>query len=260
MSPSPSPRASTAVHGPARAVCGPTGEHRCVRAGRCVAADIDTQSDRRRGAATSLPDTVCDGCAERVVRALRELPRDYVALEAILGHHARAVEKVSGSPELPVPPRLDVLVAQADIDIELSTWAAPVAAELNIVWDVARMAAQRPGPRLTRAARLLAVNVVLLLRLGPVEVMGWTYGPVRTTRTGVEGALRLLDLHQRAQLLITGGPGDSRLSVPCPSCEGVLIRRNGADHVECQGCPRTWPEADYRRLCVILAEDYRRPA
>jgi len=37
----------------------------------------------------------------------------------------------------------------------------------------------------------------------------------------------------------------------------VLLRRNGMDHVECQSCPRRWPESDYRRLCLVLAEDYR---
>ena len=231
--------------------------HRCARGGLCADAEIDTESGRRRGAGTEAADTLCDGCGEKLRRALHVLPRIYVQLEEILDQHTRRHEKVAGSPDLPVPPRLDVLVLQADLDDTLSTWAEPVAEQLGVDWDTARMAGHRPGPRIQRAARLLALHVPLLLHLGPVDVVVRGADPAVTTRTGVEAALELLDLHQRARLLITGGSGDARLPVPCPSCEGVLIRRNGLDQVECQGCPCTWPETEYRRLCKVLAQDYR---
>lgn len=231
--------------------------HRCARAGRCADAEVD-DAGRRLGAVTELADTLCGRCATAVRRALDALPRDYAELELILDAQTWAAEKVSGSPELPVPPRLDVLTAQAEIDAELSTWAEPVAEQLGVDWDTARMAGHRPGPRVQRAAHLLACHVTLLLRLGPVDVLAW--GPAgwsATTRTGTEAAVRLLTCHQHARLLVCGGSGDVRLPVPCPSCRGVLLRRNGMSHVACQHCPRSWPEEDYRRLCLVLAEDYR---
>jgi hypothetical protein len=234
-------------------------EHRCLRGARCVAAEVDTESGRRQGAVTMVSTTLCDDCGVRVSPALRDLPRVYIELEMIIDQHrTRPGQKVSGSPEPPIPPRLDVLTAQADIDHELSTWAPPIAHRLGITWNPRQMAAHRPGPRIHRAAHLLALHTTMLLRIGPAMVTDWTYGYQRhTVRTGVEAAGRILDIHRHARLLTTGGPGDSRLPVPCPSCEGTLIRRNGMDHVECQGCPRTWPEHHYRQLCLVLAQDYQ---
>lgn len=246
-----------APHGHAGRPDGAAGEHRCVRDARCAAAERDTESNRLRGATTPTANTLCDGCGERVRRAHHHMPRAYVELETLLDHHTRARVKVHGTPDPPIPPRLDILTLQADLDHHLSTWAPPIAHALGIGWDTHRMAAQRPGPRLARAAHLLALHTVLLLRLGPTPVTDWIGGPVTVTRTGTDAALRALHLHQRAHLLTTGGSGDARLPVPCPSCEGVLIRRNGMDHVQCQNCPRTWPEDHYRRLCLILAQDYR---
>lgn len=50
-----------------------------------------------------------------------------------------------------------------------------------------------------------------------------------------------------------------RLAAPCPACEmrGLvetsLIRDDGADHVSCRICGSSWPEAEYRRLTLVLA-------
>jgi hypothetical protein len=239
------------------AASGALDRYRCARAGACRAAEVDHRG-RRVGVGLEQPDTLCGGCVLAVRRAVAALPRDYAELELILDVRGRAGEKVSGSPELPVPPRLDVLVAQANLDAELSCWVEPVAETLGVDWDTTAMAASRPGPRITRAANLLEPHVGLLLRLEPLDMLGWTAARlVPTTRTGLDGALALLQCHQRARLLSTGGSGDVRLPVPCPSCEGLLVRRNGLSHVACQSCPRTWPEADYARLCAVLADDYR---
>lgn len=231
-----------------------TTQHQCARAGQCSAAQVD-EAGRRCGAAITTPTGLCPACARLIQRAIGALPRDYVDLEGVLDLRARRGEHVSGSPELPVPPRLDVLVAQNAIDTELATWAPHVAHELGISWTA--MHRWRAGPRVTRAAHLLTCHTTLLVTTGPTRVVGWTHGRIHTTRTGLDAALALLQLHQRARLLATGGSGDVRLPVPCPTCEGVLIRPNGLGHVDCRGCGRSWPEADYHRLCLVLAEDYR---
>lgn len=232
--------------------------HRCRRARRCAQHQLD-DAGRPLGAPTSRPHTLCDACAGRVGAACAALPADYAGLEQLLPvHRARPAEKVSGSGELAVPPRLDVLDLQAEIDHLAWTWAEPVAEQLGIDWDTTQVARCRPGPRLQRAAALLAAHTELLLRTEPTDLLGWIAGhPVVLTRDGVDGGVALLDAHQRAQLLITGGSGDVRLPLPCPLCEGVLIRANGASQVDCRGCGRVWPEAEWRRLCLVQAQGYR---
>lgn len=231
--------------------------YRCARGPWCAGAEVD-EAGRRHGAGIGLVDSLCGGCVVALTRALELLPRDYAALELLLDVQNRAAERVSGSPEPPAPPRLDVLDAQTGIDVAVSCWAEPVAERLGVDWDTTAMARRRAGVRVQRAAGLLASAVDVLLRLGPVDVLAWgAYGLTGTTRTGVEAGLVLLDVHRRASLLACGGPGDVRLPVPCPSCEGLLIRRNGMSHVACQSCPRTWPEADYAQLCRVLAVDFQ---
>lgn len=241
-----------------------TDTHRCVR-GRQCANHQTTPDGHRVGAATEAPDSLCTTCERHTGRAVAELPRLYAELETIVGQHRAAGEHVSGTRELPTPPRLDVLTLQADIDATLTAWAQPVAGRCRIRWNPAAVRLLRPGPRVHRAAHILATNLDALLRLPAVPVNVWTadHGVISVKHNGLDGALRLLRLHQRGRQLVTGGSGDARLPVPCPQCEApALVRRNGADQVTCQACGSSWPESDYRRLCLILADDYRaeRPA
>lgn len=233
--------------------------HRCLRGRHC--ADWETTPDGGRlPAATQAPDSLCRTCERRVGRAVAELPRQYAELETIVGQRSTAGEHVSGTREPPTPPRLDVLTLQANIDATLTTWAAPVAARCRIRWNPAAVRLLRPGPRVHRAAHVLASNLDSMLRLPAVPVDVWTadHGVITVKSSGVDGALRLVALHQRGRQLVTGGSGDARLPVPCPQCEApALVRRNGGDQVTCQACGSSWPETDYRRLCMILADDYR---
>lgn len=234
--------------------------HRCLRGRQC--GDRETTPDGRQlGAATEAPDSLCAACERRTGRAVAELPRLYAELETIVGQHRAAGEHVSGTRELPTPPRLDVLVLQADIDAVVTAWAQPVASRCRIPWDVPRVRRLRPGPRVHRAAHILASNLDALLRLPVATIDVWTvdHGVISVKASGMDGALRLLRLHQRGRQLVTGGTGDVRLPVPCPDCEGPLVRRNGADQVDCMTCDNRWPEKDYRLFCLAHA-DHHRPA
>lgn len=238
--------------------------HRCLRGRHC--GDHQTTPDgHRHGAATHAPDSLCPGCERRTGRAIAELPRLYAELETNIAQRSVAGEPVSGTREQPTPLRLDVLTLQADIDATLTAWAEPVASRTRLDWSPPRVHRLRAGPRVHRAAHILATNLDALLRLPVVLINVWTvdHGVITVKASGMDGALRLLRLHQRGRHLVTGGTGDVRLPVPCPQCEApALIRRNGGDHVTCEGCGSSWPETDYRRLCLILADDYRaeRPA
>lgn len=233
--------------------------HRCLRAHQCGDHE-PTPGGGRLGAATAAPDSLCPTCERRTGQAVAELPRLYVDLAAMVGDRSAAGEHVSGTREPPTPVRLDVLALQADIDATVSAWAAPVAARCRLDWDAARVRRWRAGPRVTRAAHILSSNLDAFLRLpaAPIRVWADGHGVITVKASGVDGALRLLQLHQRGRRLVTGGTGDARLPVPCPQCEApALTRRNGADQVSCAACGSSWPESDYRRLCLVLADDYR---
>lgn len=238
--------------------------HHCLR-GRHCHDHITTPDGHRVGADTAAPDSLCPGCERRTGRAIADLPRLYAELETIIGQRSVAGEPVSGTREQPTPPRLDVLTLQAGIDATLTAWAGPVASRCRLDWSPPRVHRLRAGPRVHRAAHILASNMDALLRLPVLDIDVWIadHGVITVKSNGVEGALRLVRLHQRGRHLVTGGTGDVRLPVPCPQCEApALVRRNGGDQVTCEGCGSSWPENDYRRLCLILADDYRaeRPA
>lgn len=233
--------------------------HRCLRGRRCGDPEV-TDDGGQLPAATVAADSLCDTCERRAGRTIGDLPRLYTQLETIIGEHAAGGEHVSGTREPMIPPRVDVLVLQAQLDITLTTWALPVVTRLGITtWDHRRTPRMRAGARVSRAAAILAPNLDALLRVPEMPVLAWSAGRLgMARRRGVDGALDLLALSERGRQLVTGGSGDARLPVPCPSCEApALVRANGRDQVDCRACGRYWPESDYRRLCLILAEDYR---
>jgi ribosomal protein S27E len=236
--------------------------HRCHRGRLCAAWEPDQRgvAGARRGAAIDAAEGLCPACERRVTRAIADLPAVYTQLETIIGEHRSAGEFVSGTRDQPIPPRLDVIITQADIDAVLTAWAAPLASRIRVGWNPGRMAVQRGGVRVTRAAHMLAAHTDALLRIPVQATRVWVagLGPAVIQRSGIHAALDLLALHQRGKFLVTGGSGDARLPVPCPHCEALaLVRANGADQVDCRACGRSWPESDYRRLCLILADDYR---
>lgn len=237
----------------------PTLTHRCLRGRRCVDSE-STPDGKQVPAATVAPDSLCEDCERRTGRAIGDLPRLFTQLETIIGEHAAGGEHVSGTREPVIPPRVDVLVLQAELDATTTCWARIVAPRVRITWDRGQMARMRAGVRVDRGAAILAASMDAFLRLPATPLfrrlkdgtlVGGRY-------RGIDGALNLVTLHERGRQLVTGGSGNARLPVPCPSCEApALVRSNGSDQVDCRACGRYWPESDYRRLCLILAEDYR---
>lgn len=232
--------------------------HRCARGHRCAHAERapEPHGGGLVGAPLDAPQGLCRACDRALARHLRDLPRLYVALEVIIGDHRRTGgEHVSGTREQPIPPRLDVLTVQAGLDAVAAQWAAPLARRCRIPWDAQAVRRLRAGPRLTRAARLLTHNLDAWLALPHAEFAVLTpHGVLTTKRSGLDGALEAFALSERGWRAVTGGPGHDRLPLPCPQCEGSLVRYNGSDQVNCEHCDARWPESDYRHLCLVLAE------
>jgi hypothetical protein len=231
--------------------------HTCLRGRRCPDYDDDHKSGKRIEAR----DGLCDSCQRRLSATLTDLPATYTRLEQMIADRKAGGEKVSGTRENPLPPRVDVLTMQTDIDALVSTWSPLVARRLRVQWTERDMWQTRIGFRVSRGARLLAGAVEALLGLPVAEVPVWTpvgFDDMSVKRSGLEAAADFLALGDRSRRLLSGGDGHARLPVPCPSCEApALVRRNGADQVDCGSCGRRWPESDYRRLCLILADDYQ---
>ena len=201
---------------------------------------------------------LCTPCSARVGEALAQFPDDYVELNLLLASGESGIESdvVTGSRELPVPIRLSVEALQAAMVCEARLWAALVAERLGIGWDVR---ACRPGWVLQRSTNLLANGIGTLLTLDPVPHLAhgeWV------TRDGIDGALELLRLHELVRFVAGRTKLVHRLPAPCPRCERMtLVRHNGSDLVKCEACPPSerawWPEDEYQRLTLILAEDYQ---
>lgn len=243
-------------------------EHRCRRAERCF--DVQTiegvGKKKRAGALINVQNGLCMACTAQVTRAIEELPEDYTDLMVHVGRGDTAGgEKVAGSRDLPVPISVGVHDLAAAIVTEAATWAELVAERLNVDWDSDAMDHHaRPGFVLNRATRILTTSVSVLLALQPTDVPewadnGWYYN--FGTRDGIDGATTMLELHQRARAALGKTKLTHRLPAPCPSCDHLtLVRQNGADHVDCQHCHRTWTEQDYQRLTIVLANDYQESA
>jgi hypothetical protein len=201
---------------------------------------------------------LCVSCHRHVEQAIRELPMDYVELSTLLGGRGGnpAADVVLSSRDLPIPIRVSVHDLQSAICHEASSWAEPVAEQLGVEWDTQRARDSRPGVTLQRAARMLTNAVETLLAL-PVQTYHDHTSADWVDRDGIDGALELLRLHDLVRLAAGRTALVHQLPAPCPSCNTLaLVRHNGADHVECEHCRDLWTETDYRRLCLVLANDY----
>lgn len=227
-------------------------DHRCRRGEHC--ADHETVDGTRIGRAINAADGLCDHCGQLVERAITALPADYVQLNLILGAGTTVGgEPVSMTRDLPIPIRVHIEALQRDMVREAAAWAASVAAVLRIDWRTDRT---RPGHHLDRACRLLLASPSVLLALRDEKHIRWEYDRrVLVARDGLDGALALLQLHQRARVHLGHTRLTHRLPVPCPRCEEMALQRDdGSEEIDCVACSRRYTWAEYEKLCLILVD------
>jgi hypothetical protein len=168
-----------------------------------------------------------------------------------------------------MPLRAEPLVAAEAIHDELVLWATLVRAATNmraqprstVPTDVpaADRAMYATAAAVGGAASLLSRAVDVLLGLPARDLQRWDpTGSVLLTerQDGVDGAVALLNLHQRA----TTAAGRRRLvhflPTPCPRCDSpTLQREDGDDEVQCVTCYAAWPEDRYKFFTRMLVED-----
>lgn len=175
-------------------------------------------------------------------------------------------EFVSSSRDLPVPIRLGVEALRSAIDFELGYWAEIVAAESDVEWDVAQL---QLYARTQKAALFLFDRVDTLVALGPQERSAWTWEgePLRdpwgdremVEISGLDGALRLGQLHHRVRLVAGRTKLVHRLTPACPWCDQTtLVRYNGSTHVECENCRKMIDERHYSWFVTVLVNEEKR--
>lgn len=185
---------------------------------------------------------MCQSCLDATQRRITELPELYVGLYTALARQQTGLgEHVSGSHTPPTPIRVDIH------DLMIGTVAYLVELEVR-VREVARLAepvASNDAAALARACRLLTNHSNVLFALNDAG----------------EHAAAIHQLHKQARSILGHTRLTHQLPAPCPRCDLLtLVRENGADNVHCQNCYITYPEADYQRLCLVLASDHREGA
>lgn len=237
--------------------------HYCRRSEHC-ATSVRVDDQHRVGGPTVRSDWLCDPCERHAHNAVTHLPEDYARLSLLIGKsHSAGGQNVTATRELPVPIRLDVEALMARMVDEVTAWAEPVAERLRVQWDTQTIKASRPGHALQRAANLLTGAFPVFLNLTDHTIPTWVDGH-RTMDgwtdphwshddlDGITGAIRLIELHRRAQRTL----GVSRLIVhmpdPCHECQALaLIMTSGSERVDCTACARWWTLDEHERLVSL---------
>jgi ribosomal protein L37AE/L43A len=243
---------------------------RCRRGRRCTdarrtrttAEDGSTTTSHVPAWATA-PNGLCRMDMTLAHRAIQQLPADYWELSVLLGKTARPLGTyASSSRDLPVPIRLNVEALQAAIVVELDLWAAPVAEHSGMTYAEVG----RPSHRVRYASgwitgrwpALLSVPVIDVLRVdSDDEHLSGRAGFTSSEEDGVDGALRLLDLHDQVTAVAGRTHRAERLWSPCPRCQRLTLeRQEGGAHVDCARCGHRMPLGEYEHLASVLATAY----
>lgn len=246
------------VHSDPAVEPGDTSDHRCER--------LHCRADHGQPALT--PRTFCDGCTQAVKTALAELPELYVQLHAELAPGSgTGAPHVSGSREAPLPLRTGHAALIDDIDFVLAQWEDQLRDHLEHSRPprspIAPARRDRRRATLSGAVTYLGVHLAPLLALDQVVIRRWVdddHGGRWAERlaSGADAGDELLQLTARARRALSLTRLVHHLPAPCPSCEQLSLQReSGDEQVLCTYCRRTWSEAEYQRLVVVLSSETR---
>lgn len=194
--------------------------------------------------------------------AVQQLPMDYLELSTLLAKTSSVEAPTSGTRELPVPIRLGVAVLAEQIVDEIERWAEVVAAAAGGWYTPAGTLLQRVASAADvvagRFEPLLQLPVSWHARLDASEHTRSGKDTVRYTReSGVDGALRLLDLHDRTTLLAGRTRRAVRLHAWCPACHRMALEHDdGTPYVDCRRCMHRMSLDEYDEHAGALAHGY----
>jgi hypothetical protein len=255
---------------------------RCRAGARCADGenvyDPETRKQVDRLGKIIYEPGLCEWCVNKVISTLNSLPGAIFELSELLVPSGRRQHRDPDMPPLrwvmtspPLPLRRDILDLQLLIDQEVYAWTTSLSETIGLRWDP-RTIRMAPMPfRVSRACELLRLNVQAFIKLGyfqhparglgvkrgtghPEEAMVRTATDIMVTRDGITGALRLIDLDEKATRYAGRHPGD-KIATPCPNCHCLaLFREHYLQKVQCRACHRQFSDDDFD---AFMAEVYR---
>jgi hypothetical protein len=213
---------------------------------------------------------LCVGCVRAAEQALRGLQDDILELSKLL--QPSSARQAFRDPDMPPQTRTkkpaplpfseNVYTLIELIDYESTLWAESVADHDGVDWDSYAAEHSRRGDRVGRSSALLGHRLATLVALPVQQHRAHSlsvdpsdgHDPDTTTRyrgdywanrPGWEGALRFIDLHERAARYI-GNRALDHIEVPCPRCDARrLYREHHNGRVMCRACETPMSDDDY---------------
>lgn len=189
----------------------------------------------------------CRPCADRILAAIGRLPElaaalfDYGAEDGKIaaGGQSDATRKATRAGSPSGSPAWDA------ID-EIVTWAGRTEDELRArLRHGGNPAGDWWTGSTTHRAAVLVGSVAYLIEYGVALL---------SSNIAVPAGRDALQLERRAEQATGQARLTHRLPVACPDCDRrALVREDGSEQVDCRACGRSWPEADYRRLVLVLS-------
>ncbi|MFD9949717.1 hypothetical protein ACFWYW_55475 [Nonomuraea sp. NPDC059023] len=221
--------------------------------------------------------TFCERDRTGLIKAITDLPHQYVALYQALPPAGGVGPKVSGSKNPPLPLRADVEALMRDMVHVVCSWHEIVSA----VAQLAEQGPKRHGRALSDACRGLAARVDALLALDPWPVARYLpiheaaqlaghvtgfvhpsagYAVVNQDLDGGDAGMELLRLHARCRSVLGLTRRRDLLPVPCHACGHVAIYREEnvegmQDEAYCGRCGETYTGAQWRLLQRLTYEE-----
>lgn len=243
---------------------------RCRRGKACTDARAqrvtlpDGESARvRMPAWATAPNGLCQLDTTQARSAISFLDMDYDELSVLLGKTSQPLSSyASSSRDLAVPIRLNVEALQTAIVVELDIWATPVAEASGMTYTETGRGSHHVdygiGWIIGRWPLLLTLPPMAVARIdGRNERLSGRNPIVVTEEDGVDGALRLLDLHDQVTALAGRTHRAHRMWSPCPQCQRLALeRQEGSGHVDCTECGFRETLDSYEKRAEVLATAY----
>lgn len=245
-----------------------TDRHLCLAGVRCRIATI--VDGKKQPANTEQPDSLCYPCELSIQRAIRSLPRDYVALSQAVGEKSRmGGQKVTQSSARQTPLNVTVVSVMQGIADTLDRAAEIVSEHLHCDPP------EGPEPlRVSRTALMVSTNITKLLTADTVEVWEWqsasrcdpTCHPDKrcddtqhlrwVERTGIQFGLKLRRLHTTTSSVIGELEKLLKLSIACADCVDYqpLYQNPETGIVSCKECGRDWTTETFGLLGRVVEQ------
>ena len=264
-----------------------TTDHRCAAGRNC--RDSVVEDGNRQAAVIVDAVGLCEKCTEAVGWAVRDMADTWMMLHGSIGDQSRrgGGQRVKGSRSAPINLNTDVDALKASIVEWMVAATAPISELLNVSDPRPVNHSDTEALRVVEACtRILSPHVHSLIGLPAGEMLVWLgsadtenpgesltsarggdHGRGVVSMTGVDVALKLMELRGRARSLLALTTPHDKLPFPCPHCNTYELVRShrsinlvggkskNVDQIDCGNCALQWPYERYRQLCRIWVRE-----